>query len=40
MLAESDSSVFPLKLGNQGKYSVLIQEYHIIISEYYIKDCV
>ena len=40
MLAESDSSVFPLKLGNRGKYRVIIQEYCIIISEYYIRDCV
>ena len=32
--------VFPLKLGNQGKYRVIIQEYRAIISEYYIKDYV
>ena len=32
--------MFPLKLGNRGKYRVIIQEYRVIISEYYIKDYV
>ena len=32
--------MFPLKLGNRGKYRVIIQEYRAIISEYYIKDYV
>ena len=31
-------AMFPLKLGNRGKYCVIIQEYLIIISEYYINS--
>ena len=30
--------VFPLKLGNRGKYRVYIQEYRVKVSEHYIKD--
>ena len=30
----------PLKLGNRGKYHIIIQEYRAIISEYYSKDYV
>ena len=33
-------TVFPLKLGNRGKYLVIIKEYRVIVSEYYIKDYV
>ena len=33
-------AVFPLKLGNQGKYRVIIEEYRVIVSEYCIKDYV